>query len=70
MTTVFISMNTMSKKLGVRITESQAKLVARALSQENTTKSRIIRNALNSYLIEKTLLNENLEKKKNNRYTQ
>jgi len=60
----------MSQKLVVRITESQAKLVARALLHENTTKSKIIRNAINSYLIEKTRLNEDLEKKKNNRYTQ
>lgn len=60
----------MSKKVVVRISDSQAKFLARALAQENTTKSRIIRNAINSYLIEKTCLNEDLEKKKNNRYTQ
>jgi hypothetical protein len=69
MTEVFISMKPMSKRLVVRITDSQAKWLAIALSQENTTKSRIIRNAINSYLVEKTRLNEDLENKKIKRYT-
>ena len=62
MTGIFIIMNTMSKKLVVRITDSQARWLTKVLSQENATKSQIIRNALNSYLIEKTHMNENLEK--------
>lgn len=63
MTEIVITMNSMAIKLVVRITDSQARWLNKVLSQENTTKSRIIRNALNSYLIEKTHINENLEKK-------
>ncbi len=39
MTEVFISMKPMSKRLVVRITDSQAKWLAIALSQENTTRA-------------------------------
>lgn len=51
---IFIGMKPMKKKLVVRITDSQARWLSKALAQEKTTKSLIIRNALNSYLIEKT----------------
>jgi len=54
----------MNTKLVVRITDSQARWLSKSLAEENTTKSRIVRNALNSYLIEKTRLYEDLENKK------
>ncbi len=54
MTEVFMGMKPMSKKLVVRITDSQAKWLAKALITEKTTTSGLIRNAINTYLIENT----------------
>ena len=43
-----------SHKIIIRITESQAKWLANVLIQEQRTKSQVLREALNNYLIENT----------------
>jgi hypothetical protein len=47
-------MATKSHKIIIRITESQAKWLADVLIQEQRTKSQVLREALNQYLIETT----------------
>jgi hypothetical protein len=47
-----------SHKIIVRITESQLRWLTDILIKEQRTKSQILREALNQYLIEKTLRNE------------
>ena len=48
-----LSMELKSRKIVVRITESQLRWLTRVLIQEQVNKSDIVRNALNAYLIEK-----------------
>jgi hypothetical protein len=50
-------MGTKSHKIIVRITESQLRWLTDILIVEQRTKSQILREALNQYLIEKTLRN-------------
>ena len=53
-----MDMVTKSHKIIVRITESQLRWLTDVLIQEQRTKSQILREALNQYLIEKTNRNE------------
>jgi metal-responsive CopG/Arc/MetJ family transcriptional regulator len=54
-----------SHKIIVRITESQLRWLTDILIKEQRTKSQILREALNQYLIEKTRRNEPTEIKFN-----
>jgi hypothetical protein len=56
-------MKPMNKKLVVRITDSQARWLIKVLTQMNVSKSELVRNALNSYLIQKANTDEIVEKK-------
>jgi metal-responsive CopG/Arc/MetJ family transcriptional regulator len=47
-----MSMGAKSRKVVVRITESQARWLTKAIIQEHKTKSQIIRAAINDYLVE------------------
>jgi len=52
-TLIFISMSRKTHKLIVRITENQLKWLTDVLIQEHRTKSQVLREALNQYMIEK-----------------
>jgi hypothetical protein len=56
-------MVTKSHKIVVRITESQLRWLTDVLIQEQVSKSQIVRNALNGYLI------ENYQRDEKNEYT-
>jgi hypothetical protein len=56
-------MVTKSQKIVVRITESQLRWLTDVLIQEQVSKSQIVRNALNGYLI------ENYQRDEKNGYT-
>lgn len=58
-----MGMGKKSHKIIVRITESQLRWLTDILIQEQRTKSQILREALNQYLIEKTRRNETPERK-------
>ena len=60
---IFMVMKPMNKKLVVRISDSQARWLIKVLTQMNVSKSELVRNALNSYLIQKAHTDEIVEKK-------
>lgn len=49
---IFISMGPKSRKVVIRITESQARWLTEVIIQEQKTQSQIIRTAINDYLVE------------------
>lgn len=51
-----------TKKIIARITESQQRWLTEVLIKEQRTKSQVLRDALNLYLIEKSKKNENPER--------
>lgn len=50
--TIFICMAAKSRKVVIRISESQARWLTRAIIQEQKNQSQIIRAAINDYLVE------------------
>lgn len=56
-------MGVKSRKVVIRITESQARWIAKAIIQEQKTQSQIIRAAINDYLVENIDKKEKIDEK-------